>query len=225
MPDNLVCNYRTGTCMDVSETSYIWNPTTSSNLCNFDQYAVLYEGESTRVRDREGAGPTIYFTNTSSSIQCGLEKRGEVALCGYTLIAKEHVRLFLLETRPNAGLPAKQVFDAENIILSAYFNTKLAYFAYYVKTQFDAMYRDSLFQSWSRTTSHGRKSHLCTSVRRSRAISSRKCSHLTNELETGATARQLCAADTEARNNSIETAMEDDTLASEPHQKSTETQE
>ncbi|CAB0040669.1 unnamed protein product [Trichogramma brassicae] len=146
MPDNLVCNYRTGTCMDVSETSYFWNPTTSGNFCNFDQYAVLYEGESTRVRDKEGDGPTIYFTNTSSSIQFGLEKRGEVALCGYTLIATEHARLFLLETRPNAGLAAKRVLDAENIILSAYFNTKLAYFAHHVKTQFDALYRDSLFQ-------------------------------------------------------------------------------
>ncbi|CAB0032490.1 unnamed protein product [Trichogramma brassicae] len=146
MPDNLVCNYRIGTCMDVSETSYFWNPTTSGNFCNFDQYAVLYEGESTRVRDKEGAGPTIYFTNTSSSIQFGLEKRGEVALCGYTLIATEHARLFLLETRPNAGLAAKQALDAENIILSAYFNTKLAYFAHHVKTQFDALYRDSLFQ-------------------------------------------------------------------------------
>ncbi|KAL7287236.1 hypothetical protein TKK_0018664 [Trichogramma kaykai] len=146
MPDNLVCSYRAGTCMDVSETSYYWNPTSSGNFCNFDQYAILYEGESTRVRDREGAGPTIYFTNTSSSIQFGLEKRSEVELCGYTLIATEHARLFLLETRPNAGLAAKQVLDAENIILSAYFKTKLAYFTYHVKTQFDALYRDSIFQ-------------------------------------------------------------------------------
>ncbi|CAB0037864.1 unnamed protein product [Trichogramma brassicae] len=75
-----------------------------------------------------------------------VQKRGEVALCGYTLIATEHARLFLLETRPNAGLAAKQVLDAENIIHSAYFNTKLAYFAHHVKTQFEALYRDSLFQ-------------------------------------------------------------------------------
>ncbi|KAL7298914.1 hypothetical protein TKK_0008020 [Trichogramma kaykai] len=146
MANNLECPYRAGTCVDISETSFFWNPNEFQGVCHFEQYAVLYEGDSMRVHEKDGSGPIIYFTNTSSAIQFGLEKKGEISLCGYTLITTEHPRLFLLEATPNAGLVAKQSLNAENILLSAYFNTKFAYFAHHVKTQFDSLYRDSVFQ-------------------------------------------------------------------------------
>ncbi|KAL7297084.1 hypothetical protein TKK_0009509 [Trichogramma kaykai] len=145
MLPNLVCQYSEGQCIDGLEASYFRSPAPLNDHCNFDQYTILYDGESTRVQDEAANSPVIYFTNTTQNIRFGLEEVETFANCGYNLIATEHSKLFILKTSPNAGFASKKALDVENIIITAHFNTKFAYFAHHVKTQFERLYHDSVY--------------------------------------------------------------------------------
>ena len=84
--------------------------------CNFEDYAVLFEGIGVKVTSE--TSPTIYFGNSTDGVQFGLAVEGEDSLCGYRLV--------------------------QNILSTAYFNTKISYLSRH-STQFGKLYQDILF--------------------------------------------------------------------------------
>ncbi|CAB0043106.1 unnamed protein product [Trichogramma brassicae] len=61
MADNLECPYRAGTSVDISETSFFWNLNEFQGASQFDQYAILYEGDSMRCPLYSGH-TVLYYT-------------------------------------------------------------------------------------------------------------------------------------------------------------------
>lgn len=137
------CPYKQGKCIDINENYAFWNVRQSS-ICKFENYAILYEGMGVKVSDSSSSQPSIdvYFGNSTGDIKFGLSKTGERMVCGYKIMETEHPKLFITEYLPNQGFATKRYIETHDIILTAYFNTKIAYLQKHIKSQFESMYRD-----------------------------------------------------------------------------------
>lgn len=79
------------------------------------------------------------------NIQFGLARRGSRSLCGNVIHATEHPQLYIFETAPNQGFATKRTLEVEEILLSAYVNTKFAHLSRHIKNQIQSLHRDSVF--------------------------------------------------------------------------------
>lgn len=145
LPSGTRCSYKVGQCKDVEENTAIWTYT-ANELCPFREYVLLYEGPGARVSDNASTTrPVVYFANTTANTKFGLARTHSMMVCGYLMYATEHPDLFITEYRREQGFHPEESLETENVLLSAYFNTKLSYFARHVRSQFETLYKDVLF--------------------------------------------------------------------------------
>ncbi|OXU17391.1 hypothetical protein TSAR_007383, partial [Trichomalopsis sarcophagae] len=102
--------------------------------CNYNQYVLLFDGKGVKVGNNTLENPNVYFTDTTEKIQFGLMKTGE------------HIypKLFITEDPRGTGIAAEKSLDVYDILITAYFNTKIAFLAHHMKMQFSNMYNDML---------------------------------------------------------------------------------
>lgn len=143
LPSGTRCLLASARCIDANQNNAYWIYTPRPT-CDFEQYAVLFEGKGVRVSDNITHSPDVYFGNSSKEIQFGLTRVGEFSLCGYKVIRTEHPKLYIAEYAPGRGPPARPGINVEDVILTAYFNTKIQYQGRHIKQQFQNLYRDVL---------------------------------------------------------------------------------
>ncbi|XP_047370458.1 uncharacterized protein LOC124957434 [Vespa velutina] len=141
-----VCVFTDGMCITDEEGNAFWSTRLESS-CNFDNYKVLYEGLTTKLKAMGNTEvyPDIY-TITTQDVTFTLEKREEHHLCGYTLLLSEHSKLFILETQKGRTFASKAKLSVENLDLFAYVNSKFVYLEKHIRTQMTALYSDVIRQ-------------------------------------------------------------------------------
>ncbi|OXU16632.1 hypothetical protein TSAR_013300 [Trichomalopsis sarcophagae] len=137
------CSYKDTKCTDADGKRSFWEYIPTSP-CNYNQYVLLFDGKGVKVGNNTLDNPNVYFANTTEKIQFGLMKTGEVNLCGYQLFSTDHPKLFITEYPRGTGIAAEKSLDVHDILITAYFNTKIAFLAHHMKTQFSDMYNDML---------------------------------------------------------------------------------
>ena len=141
LPSGAHCPYIEGHCISNDEQYAYWS-VEPTNTCKFDQFSVLFEGVGIKVSGESVHSPTVYFGNSSHQIKFGLAATGEEVLCGYKLIKTEHPDLYIIETTPERSFAVQRSLAIADILLSNYFNAKLAYLEGHVSSEIKSLYRD-----------------------------------------------------------------------------------
>lgn len=144
-PDGLKCVYKNQRCLDGERTQFFWSATTTSQ-CKFEEFTILYEGKAVKVTDGTSENKTVYFGNSSTHVQFGLEKTGQGLICGYKISLTEHPKLVIFEGPGSASFAKNHDLKPEDVLQDVYFNSKLTYLARHVGNQFGEMYKDILTQ-------------------------------------------------------------------------------
>nr|QQP18730.2 putative glycoprotein [Soybean thrips chu-like virus 3] len=145
LPSGTRCDTAQNKCSEADGSHAFWEPI-QDPACNYEEYVILFEGLGTKIVDESSVAPTMYFANSSKEVQFGLARTGKHNLCGYVLHATEDPSLFITEATPSSGPPCRRETKVEDVLLDSYFNTKIAYLARHVQTQFREMYKDVVLQ-------------------------------------------------------------------------------
>lgn len=143
-----ICQLADGQCID-SDDGYSFWPVIPNHSCQFNQYDVLYEGTASKISGTMDAPymlNTTIYTLTTRDITFALTQTRPHTICGYTLIATEHPKLFIFETRQGNTFKTKSDTMVENLDLFTYMNSKFVYVERHVKNQMTALYHDIMTQ-------------------------------------------------------------------------------
>lgn len=140
------CPLSDGNCLDSDDGYTFWTPF-FEDTCKFNRYDILYEGQATKMRstEHENLKTTIYSLSTQD-ITFALTTIRPHLICGYTVFATEHLRLFILDTQPGRTFKAKSDTPVNNLDIFAYINSKFVYVERHIRTQIKTMYYDIMQQ-------------------------------------------------------------------------------
>lgn len=144
LQSNTQCVLSTQHCID-HDNAYTYWEKPENTLCNFNSYAILFQGYSSKTQDTNL--PTIYFTNSTDNMKFSFTDMGTETICGMTLRKTEQSKIYIFETTLNNPFPTKNYrVNIKDISLTAYFNTKLMYISHHLKIEINTLYKDIITQ-------------------------------------------------------------------------------
>ncbi|KAL7299003.1 hypothetical protein TKK_0008099 [Trichogramma kaykai] len=138
-----ICDFGSESCVDADGGNSFWK-TLPEDICQFNRYNILYEGQSEKIMDPEDEDSSNIYTVTSRDITFGLTAKKSELICGYKIIKTEHPKLYIFETTKSNSFASRGKADASNLDLFSYMNSKFVYVEKHMKYQIKHLYRDIL---------------------------------------------------------------------------------
>ena len=76
-----------------------WNPL-PDDICNFNEYEILYEGFANKTCDNSTPNTDILYSLTTQDITFVLTQKAKNPVCNLLMIRTEHPKLLTLEITP-----------------------------------------------------------------------------------------------------------------------------
>lgn len=143
--NGLTCQLSKLTCFDEEGGNSFWNDV-PNHPCDFANYDVLYEGQASRITEKDLHRNLTVYSLTSDDVTFALIKTVEKQICGYTLFKTEHPKLFIFETSPGNIFKKPQPISVANIDIFTYINSKFVYVEKHIRTQLTSLYHDLVKQ-------------------------------------------------------------------------------
>ncbi|XP_072767883.1 uncharacterized protein [Anoplolepis gracilipes] len=138
----VICEFNKLYCTDVEGGDTYWDYLVT-DMCQFSNYGVLYEGDVNKVIDNNQEHPqTVYSVATQNTI-FALTIKETHSVCGYSLIRTEHPKLLIFETKRGLNV-FKRNSHISNLDIFTYMNSKFVYVERHIRIQINDLYRNIL---------------------------------------------------------------------------------
>lgn len=137
MHSGIMCSYNKKFCMDIEGGYSFWD-ILPRDSCKKNEYTVVYDWKANKMRDATYQNvQTIYRIRISNICTYN---GGTENLCGYTMIATDHPRIFFYELKGEKFKIGGEPMAVEYLDIFTYINSKFVYVANHIKRQMNPLY-------------------------------------------------------------------------------------